>query len=174
MRPADARLGRGYSSVGDLGRLPALPAQDDPGSLAPATIGHTKLPGAVLVESDQYYREFLTIVLLSQGFAVHAFTDGPLLLRFLPTVADADLAVLDWDLAKMPGTILLAELRRHGVNLPAVFLADEVIAYEEAVDAEHTALGAVDFIEKSRDKQVLIRRLRRVVELARPKAEVSG
>ena len=30
--------------------------------------------------------------------------------------------------------------------------------------------GAVDFIAKSRDRQVLVRRLRRMVELVRPKA----
>jgi DNA-binding response OmpR family regulator len=168
----DARLGRGYSSVGDLDRLPATPAQDEPDSTAPAAIGHAKLRRVVLVESDQYYREVLTVVLLSLGFVVHAFTDGASLLGSLATPVDADLAVLDWDLAKMPGTKLLAELRQHGV-LPVVFLADEVIAGEEALDADECmAFGAVDFIEKSRDRQVLVRRLRRLVAIARPTTDL--
>ena len=76
MSQRDARLEREDSSVGDLDRLPAMPAQDEPDSTAPAAIGHAELRRVVLVESDQYYREVLTVVLLSQGFAVHAFTDG--------------------------------------------------------------------------------------------------
>ena len=187
MSQPDARLGRGYSSVGDLDRLPAMPAQDEPDSTAPAAVGHAKLRRVVLVESDQYYREVLTVVLLSQGFVVHAFSDGASLLGSLATAVDADLAVLDWDLSEMPGTELLAQLRQHGVNLPVVFLADKAIvgddndqcflAPQKALDAYECMAfdpGAVDFIAKSRDRQVLIRHLRRLVELARPKADLPG
>jgi DNA-binding response OmpR family regulator len=42
-------------------------------------------------------------VLLSQGFVVHAFTDGESLLGSLATAVGADLAVLDWDLPKTAG-----------------------------------------------------------------------
>jgi len=140
----------------------------------------------VLVESDQYYREMLTGELLRQGFVVHAFTDGASLLGSLATAVDADLAVLDWDLPKMPGIKLLAQLRQHGVNLPIVFLTGKIIAGDdhdrcllaprEALNADECMAfdqGAVDFIAKSRDKQVLVRRLRRVVELARPSTNVA-
>ena len=53
------------------------------------------------------------------------------LLGSLASAVDADLAVLDWDLAKMPGIKLLAELRQHGVNLPVVFLTGKVIRGDE-------------------------------------------
>ncbi len=172
--------------------MPALPerektfGQNDklaPGQLAaPATIGQAELRRVVLVESDQYYREVLTVELLRQGFAVHPFSDGASLLGSLATAADADLAVLDWDLPKMPGIQLLAQLRRQGVNLPVVFLTGKVIAgddHDRCLLAPREALnayecmafdqGAVDFVAKSRDRQVLVRRLRSVVELARPK-----
>ena len=140
----------------------------------------------VLVESDQYYREVLTDELLRQGFVVHAFADGAALLGSLATAVDADLAVLDWDLPGMPGITLLAQLRQHGVKLPVVFLTGKVIAskqHERCVLAPRDALnayecmafdqGAVDFISKSRDRQVLVRRLRNVVELAKPKTNVA-
>jgi two-component system response regulator ChvI len=140
----------------------------------------------VLVESDQYYREMLTGELLRQGFVVHAFTDGASLLGSLASAVGADLAVLDWDLANRPGIKLLAELRRHGVNLPVVFLTGNVIAGDESdrcVLAPREALdayecmafdqGAVDFIPKSRDREVLVRRLRNVVELVKPKANAA-
>jgi len=186
MSHLDARLGRrGYSAVGaTLEQLPAMPAQDEPDSTAPAAIGHAKVRRVVLVESDQYYREVLTFELLRQGFVVQAFTDGASLLGSLATAVDADLAVLDWDLPKMSGTKLLAELRRHGVNLPVVFLTGKFIpgdeqcllASREALNAYECMAfdqGAVDFIAKSRDRRVLVRRLRRVVELVKPKTDVS-
>jgi len=183
----DARLERGYSAVGTtLKRLPEKLAQNERDSTAPAAIGHAELRRVVLVESDQYYREALTVELLRQGFVVHAFTDGASLLGSLATAVDADLAVLDWDLPKMSGTKLLAELRRHGVHLPVVFLTGKVIAgdgNDECLLAPQAALnayecmafdqGAVDFIAKSRDRQVLIRRLRNVVEVAKPKGKTD-
>ena len=189
-------LGVDTPLFGNLDRLPAMPAPSEwDGSfnrrksdrvspsrpVAPAA--HAELRRVVLVESDQYYREVLTVELLRQGFVVHAFTDGASLLGSLATAVDADLAVLDWDLPKMSGIKLLAELRRHGVNLPVVFLTGKVIAGDEhdrcllapqeALDAYECMAfdqGAVDFIAKSRDRQVLVRRLRNVVELVKPKA----
>jgi two-component system response regulator ChvI len=164
-----------------------MPAQEEPDSTAPAAIDHAELRRVVLVESDQYYREVLTIVLLSQGFVVHAFTDGESLLGSLATAVGAELAVLDWDLPKMPGIELLAQLRQRGVKVPVVFLADEVIAGDhndqcllapqKSLDAYECMAfdqGAVDFIAKSRDRQVLVRHLRRLVELARPKVGLPG
>jgi two-component system response regulator ChvI len=152
----------------------------------PAAIGKAELRRVVLVESDPYYREVLTFELLRQGFVVHAFADGASLLGSLATAIDADLAVLDWDLPKMPGIKLLAQLRQHGVNLPIVFLTGKVMAgneHERCLLAPRETLnayecmafdqGAVDFIAKSRDRQVLVRRLRRVVELARPKPKTD-
>ena len=201
MSQLDARLGRGYSSAGSPDGLPAMLAlheRDRTGSLgqndrrsparsaAPAAIGQAELRRVVLVESDQYYREVLTVELLRQGFVVHAFADGASLLGSLAAAVDADLAVLDWDLPKMPGIQLLAQLRQHGVDLPIVFLTGKVIAGDdhdrcllaprEALNAyEYMAFdqGAVDFIAKSRDRQVLVRRLRSVVELARPKPKTD-
>jgi two-component system response regulator ChvI len=200
MSQLDARLGRGYSSVGSPNRLPVMIAPDERDrtvslgqndtlsparSAALAAIGKAEIRRVVLVESDQYYREVLTVELLRQGFVVHAFADGASLLGSLATAVDADLAVLDWDLPKMPGIKLLAQLRQHGVNLPVVFLTGKVIAgneHERCLLAPRDALnafekmafdqGAVDFIAKSRDRQVLVRRLRSVVELVKPKPDL--
>ena len=158
-------------------------------SSRPATAAAFKgeIRRVVLVEDDQYYRETLTGELLRQGFVVHAFADGASLLGSLATAVDADLVVLDWDLANSPGVKLLAELRRHGINLPVVFLTGKVIAteqHERCVLAPRDALnayecmafdeGAVDFISKSRDRQVLVRRLRSVVELVKLKVELPS
>jgi two-component system response regulator ChvI len=196
MSQLDTRLGRGNSSAGSLDRLPATPAlagwnvglgQNNTLSPArPAGIGQAELRRVVLVESDQYYREVLTFELLRQGFVVHAFADGASLLGSLAIAVDADLAVLDWDLPKMPGIKVLAQLRQHGVNLPIVFLTGKVIAGDDhdrcllapretlnAAECMAFDQGAVDFIAKSRDRRVLVRRLRSVVELAKPKPKTN-
>jgi two-component system response regulator ChvI len=123
---------------------------------------------------------------LRQGFVVHAFADGASLLGSLATAINADLAVFDWDLPTMPGLKLLAQLRQHGVYLPVVFLTGKVIAgddHDRCLLAPRETLnayecmafdqGAVDFIAKSRDRQVLVRRLRSVVELARPRTKTD-
>jgi two-component system response regulator ChvI len=147
---------------------------------------NAKVRHVVLVEGDQYYRETLTGELLRQGFVVHAFTDGASLLGSLATAADADLAVLDWDLPRMSGIKLMAELRQQDINLPVVLLTGKVIAGDEndqcllasreALDAYECMAfdeGAVDFIPKSRDREVLVRRLRNVVELVKPKTNAA-
>jgi two-component system response regulator ChvI len=156
------------------------------GPVAQVASGQAELRRVVLVESDQYYREVLTVELLRQGFVVHAFADGASLLGSLAIAVDADLAVLDWDLPKMPGIKLLAQLRQHGVNLPIVFLTGKVIAGDDhdrcllapretlnAAECMAFDQGAVDFIAKSRDRRVLVRRLRSVVELAKPKPKTN-
>ena len=187
MSRLDAGIVRGYSTVRTTSeRLPAMLALGEGASTAPATIGQAELHRVVLVEGDQYYREVLTVELLRQGFIVRAFTDGASLFGSLATAIDVDLAVLDWDLPEMPGIKLLAELRQHGVNLPVVFLAGRFIrdneherlllAPREALNADECMAfdhGAVDFISKSRDRQVLVRRLRNVIELVKPKADVA-
>jgi two-component system response regulator ChvI len=155
------------------------------GPVAQVASGKAELRRVVLVESDQYYREVLTVELLRQGFVVHVFADGASLLGSVAIAVDADLAVLDWDLPKMPGIKLLAQLRQHGVNLPIVFLTGKVIAGDDhdrcllapretlnAAECMAFDQGAVDFIAKSRDRQVLVRRLRSVVELAKPKTNL--
>ena len=200
MGQLDARLSRGNRAVGTtLERLPAMSAPSEwDGSfnrrksdrvspsrpVAPAA--NAEVRRVVLVESDQHYREVLTFELLCQGFVVHAFADGASLLGSLASVIDADVGVLDWDLPKMSGIKLMAELRRQDVNLPVVLLTGQVIAGDEndrcllapreALDAYECMAfdeGAVDFIPKSRDRRVLVKRLRRVVELVKSKTDVS-
>jgi two-component system, OmpR family, response regulator ChvI len=200
MGRVEARLGRNYRLVGNLDPMPVTLAPVDgegffnhkesdrlsPSRSAAQAAINDEPRRVVLVESDQYYREVLTFELLCQGFLVHAFADGAALLGSLATAAGADLAVLDWDLPAMPGTTLMAQLRRQGVDIPVVFLAGKIVAGEqhervllasrEALNTyEYTAFdqGAVDFVAKSRDRKVLVRRLKSVIERAKPTANVA-
>ena len=115
----------------------------------------------LLVEDDHHYREILSDELSERGFSVQSFGDGESLLGALDTAADADVVVLDWKLPKTSGIDLLLQLRHHGVNLPVVVVTAHALPAHEIMAFDK---GATDFIDKGRGMDVLVRRLKRVVE----------
>ena len=148
--------------------MPATLEQMTTTSLSPAgpvvPLAHIGEPGTIrvlLVEDDQIDRDRLSNELSKHGFAVHGFADGTSLLRALDSAMDADIIILDWGLPKTSGIDLLPQLRRHGVTLPVVFLSGRTMPANESLAFDR---GAIDFIDKARGVEVLVRRLRRVVK----------
>ena len=81
------------------------------------------------------------------------------------TVLRADVVLLDWCMPGMNGLEVLRRLRRAGNSTPVIFftvLSEDI--YQEAALEN----GAVDFIDKSRRLSILMKRLRLIVEGARP------
>jgi two-component system, OmpR family, response regulator ChvI len=122
----------------------------------------------LLVEDDDLCREAVAIALSEHGFSVQTFGDGASLLGSLEAAAGADIIILDWSLPQMSGIDLLRELRRQGVAVPVVFLTGWPEVRYEGVALE---TGAIDFIDKARGIDVLVRRLRLVANGARPYAD---
>ncbi len=122
----------------------------------------------LLVEDDHHYREVLSDELSERGFSVQSFGDGASLLGALDTAADADVVVLDWKLPRTSGIDLLPQLRHHGVNLPVVFLTGHALTAYEIMAFDK---GAIDFIDKGRGLDVLVKRLKRVIEACKPAAD---
>jgi two-component system response regulator ChvI len=122
----------------------------------------------LFVEDDDDYREVMTDELGFMGFSVQAFADGMALLSSLEAAAEADVIVLDWGLPKTSGIDLLPQLRRHGVNLPVIFLTGRSLTDNENLAFDR---GAIDFIDKTRGVEVLARRLRRAVEASHKPVE---
>jgi two-component system, OmpR family, response regulator ChvI len=133
--------------------------------MAPACVGTTDAIRVLLVEDDQTYRDILSDELSEQGFAVHSFADGASLLSSLIRAIDADVIILDWGLPKTLGIDLLPQLLRRGVNLPVVFLTGRALPAHESLAFDR---GAIDFIDKARGVEVLVRRLKRVVRADKP------
>ena len=134
------------------------------------------MPDIVLVDDDDHYREVLSADLMDRGFSVSGFADGPSLLEALSNGIESKVALLDLALPKMSGFELLDALRESGIGLPVVFLT----GYSE-VERELQALdrGAVDFVDKARGIEVLVQRLRVIIEgqrdaAAAPEAERHG
>jgi two-component system, OmpR family, response regulator ChvI len=97
------------------------------GSIARATtagVGQTEGPiGVLLVENDQCHRDPLVDKVSRCGLVFRSFADRASLLGALGAGIDANLIiVLDQGLSKMSGVDLLTLLRRHGVDLPVIFL----------------------------------------------------
>lgn len=119
------------------------------------------LTDIVLVDDDDHYREVLSADLADRGFAVSCFADGP---SFLAAVGDgvaARVALLDWALPGMSGFELLGALRERGIGLPVVFLTGYSLAERELQALDR---GAVDFVDKARGIEVLVHRLRLIID----------
>lgn len=118
---------------------------------------HNGLPmRVVVVDDDQDYLEALKGELEDRGFAVWTFADGQTILRSFEVASQAHVVVLDWAMPKMPGIELLRRLREDGIKVPIVFLTGRsLVEYEWAALKE----GALDFIDKARGVDVLVRRL---------------
>src|SRR3977135_1158786 len=123
---------------------------------AGAPVGLTDVIRVLLVEDDRYYRETVVDELAEHGFAILGFGDGDSLLDSLEVGANADVIVLDWGLPKTSGIELLRQLRQCGVGTPVVFLTGQPLIDRKTMAFE---TGAVDFIDKARGGEMLVRRL---------------
>ena len=157
----------GRSKTGVCGRAVVGAGQNSRCSNRAASVGETDTVRVLFVEDDNDFREALADQLSDLGFAVQEFADGAALLGSLDTAIDADIIVLDWRLPDTSGIELLSQLRRRGVNLPVVFLTGHTQTSRESLAFDR---GAVDFIDKARGVEVLVRRLKRVVGGAKPAA----
>jgi two-component system, OmpR family, response regulator ChvI len=119
----------------------------------------------LFVQDDEDYREALGADLSEHGFVVHGFADATSLLDSFDSAVEADLIILDWKLPRTSGIDLLGQLRRQGV---VVFLTGLASTVHETLAFD---MGATDFIDKSRGVDVLVSRLKRIVEPYKPIAD---
>lgn len=109
----------------------------------------------VLVDDDELLREVLAGNLTQAGYEVQVFSDPLQALQAIPGV-HADLLILDWKMPGMSGLELLQALRGRGVGTSALFFTSHNdTIYEEAA----LALGAADFVDKTRSFAILERRI---------------
>lgn len=120
----------------------------------------------VLIDDDPLFRESLGRNLEDSGYAVETFADGPTAIDPLTggTLAPS-LILLDWKMPRMTGIEVLRQLRASGDVTPVIFLTtlnDQL--YEE------TALtnGAVDYVDKGRGFNILLRRINLILEGSKP------
>jgi two-component system response regulator ChvI len=141
--------------------------ENEPGDIEPGRAGPQlaeagrDLIRVLHVEDDPNCREVVADQLSDHGFVVRSFADAISLADGLAVSSEADIILLDWDLPDVSGIELLVELRQCGVNLPVVFLTGYGFTAQENLAFE---TGAIDFIDKARGVEVLVRRLRRLLK----------
>jgi FixJ family two-component response regulator len=142
-----------------------LPASSDP---LPVARNKTQNSDAAandfavfVVEDDAGTREALAVLLETEGYAVAAFSCGADFLEALP-VEPRGCVVLDIGLPGFSGLDVQRMLAERGSGLPIIFLTG--IGDVPKATAGLKA-GAVDFLEKPVDSDVLLEAIRRGLDL---------
>jgi FixJ family two-component response regulator len=130
----------------------------------------------MMVDDDVAVRDSTALLLSLKGFATRQFASAEQLLAATGDPFDRSLTgclLLDVRMTGMDGLALQAELARRGCTLPVV-----VITAHGDVDTARAALkgGALDFLEKPVDEDVLLTTVRSAMAAAaqRPPASPQG
>jgi two-component system response regulator ChvI len=115
----------------------------------------------LLVDDDALFRESLGQNLVDEGYEVENVDGGQAALDYLEKDSTIDTVLLDWRMPGLDGLAVLRLMRERSHTMPVLFLTaltDNI--YEEAA----LALGAVDFISKSRSLSVILQRLSLIMD----------
>lgn len=123
-------------------------------------------PVVMIVDDDAAVRDSTALLLSLKGFATRQFASAELLLAATGEPFDPGLAgclLLDFRMTGMDGLALQVELRRRGCALPIVI----VTAHGDVATARAALKGgALDFLEKPVDEDVLLSTVRNALEVA--------
>ena len=113
-------------------------------------------PTVYIVDDDDAVRRSLELWLLSHELDARGFASGEAFLAGYQPVVPACL-VADLRMPRMTGLELQEQLLRRGIHLPIIFLSGHGTVRHAVQAMEH---GAVDFLEKPYEKDVLLERIR--------------
>ena len=114
-----------------------------------------------VVDDDEQMRDSLATLLQVLGFAVRTFAGGSSFERFYRADMPGCL-VLDIRMPRQSGIELYEQLLREGKRLPVIFITAHADV-STAVAAMKT--GAIEFLEKPFDRQLLLERVQKALQL---------
>lgn len=118
-------------------------------------------PRIVILEDDHAVRRSMQLLLQANGFDVKAYASADALLAD-PETFSAACIVVDYRLEGWDGLAVLARLKRHGWNGPAIL----VTAFgSSALAAQAEAAGFSEVIEKPCKERVLVNAVARHVQV---------
>lgn len=120
-----------------------------------------------IVDDEEAVRNSLAFLLNSSGFAVRTHDSATAFLDIAPSINNGCL-ITDLRMPDVDGVELLRRLRTMDALLPAIVITGHGDV-QMAVEAMKS--GALDFIEKPFEDEVLLQSIRRAVELAATQVE---
>ncbi|MDQ6957579.1 MAG: response regulator [Mariprofundaceae bacterium] len=127
-------------------------------------------PIIYIVDDDEAIRDSLSLLLESEGLKARAYAGAR---KFLDGFEAPSLAciLLDMRMPGMNGMELLRELSARRIETPVIMMT----AYGDVPMAVHAMQeGAVDFIEKPADSQILLKRIRRCLNQQKASGDRTG
>ena len=127
----------------------------------------------VIVDDDSMSLRLVKRVLEKAGFETSCFSSGAELFECIGSIAAPGLFMLDIHMPDMNGMEILGRLRTEPAlrSVPVVFLTgDEDVRTE----TEGLQAGASDFIRKPFAAEVLLKRVRNIIELSRLHSDMAS
>jgi RNA polymerase sigma factor (sigma-70 family) len=124
-------------------------------------------PTVFVVDDDDAVRNALQILIESMGIRVAGFSSVQAFLDGYDPNRPGCL-VLDVRLPRMSGLELQEHLRRQGIHIPVIFISGHG---NVAMAVRTMKAGAVDFLEKPFDDQILLESIQRAIEQDRQARE---
>lgn len=114
----------------------------------------------LVVDDDQDTRELIALFLKNRGYSVTTSEDGIDALLHLGK-KEFDLVLSDVNMPNLDGFKLLEMINQKGIATPVIFLTSRTRAKDEKRGLE---LGAVDYIKKPIQKEILSLRVKSVIK----------
>jgi FixJ family two-component response regulator len=116
----------------------------------------------VIIDDDESMRDSLGDLIEAGGFEAHRFRSAKAFLES-DLGSRAACLIIDIRMPKMSGLELQATLKQEGCNVPIIFIF--ITAYDNAeIRAQAMKEGAVEFLAKPFDYQLLLKMLRRTLD----------
>jgi two-component system response regulator FixJ len=112
----------------------------------------TSSPVVHVIDDDDAARDALTFLLSSANFLVRAYESAKTFFTDIPTTG-TDCIITDVRMPEISGLELLRRLKSSGIDCPVIVITGQA---DVPVAVEALKLGALDFIEKPYDAEVLL------------------
>lgn len=123
-----------------------------------------------MVDDDDQVRDSLSLLLSSLGYACRIFPSGKALLAELLDL-EPGCILLDFRMGGLTGLQVLSELRFMEMTWPVIVMTGHG---DMSVGVKSLALGAIDFLEKPFDQEVLVDALERGFKSLSAKGPLVG
>jgi len=128
-------------------------------------------PSVLIVDDDQSFRTYVTLLLRGREYPVEALENGDQLIARLKSAKIPSVILLDVLLPDSDGIEVIGKIKAMGVSVPVIMLSG--VGHVRTV-VEAMKLGASDFLMKPFDDSTLERAINNAVELSQTPERVAA